>query len=129
MITLSVALEFMKFRDVVIIKKNADLSAIRGESDFIMEKEKVYFVSTYDEFWRLAQDDAYNWIHSGYHPDELTDEDILNEYCDWIEENCMTEEEAYDNMNEFQNIFVHSLHELCEEARKFMQEIIDSKED
>jgi len=93
-----------------------------------MEKERVYFVSTYDEFWRLAQEDAYNWIHAGYHPDELTDKDILNEYSDWIEENCMTEEEAYNNMNEFQNVFVHSLHELCEETRKFMQDIIDSNE-
>lgn len=37
-------------------------------------------IMTWDEFRVLCEMDAQNWYYSGYTSDELTAEDILNEY-------------------------------------------------
>lgn len=37
-------------------------------------------VMTWDEFRAMCETDAFNWYYSGYSFDEVTVEDILNEY-------------------------------------------------
>lgn len=37
-------------------------------------------IMTWDEFNDMCEMDAQNWYYSGYSSDELTAEDILNEY-------------------------------------------------
>lgn len=39
-------------------------------------------VLTWDEFIEFCEDDACNWFNSGYSVDEVTEDDILNEYPD-----------------------------------------------
>lgn len=37
-------------------------------------------IMTWDEFREMCREDAQSWYYSGYSSDELTAEDILNEY-------------------------------------------------
>lgn len=39
-------------------------------------------VLTWDEFREVCKEDAYNWFNSGYSANELTENDIINEYPD-----------------------------------------------
>lgn len=39
-------------------------------------------VLTWDKFREVCYDDAYNWFNGGYSADELTENDIINEYPD-----------------------------------------------
>lgn len=48
-------------------------------------------IMTWDEFREMCREDAENWYYNGYTSDELTAEDILNEYdesffCDRTED-------------------------------------------
>lgn len=91
---------------------------------------KRYFVTTYEKLNEFAQEDAYLWHQNGNTPEELTDEKILNEFEDWIDENCMELEEAQElayNSDDFTSYF--ELHELCEKIREELQEIIDEEKE
>lgn len=39
-----------------------------------------YKIMTWDEFRAMCKTDAENWYHSGYRYNEITVDDILNEY-------------------------------------------------
>ena len=39
-------------------------------------------IMTWDEFREMCREDAQSWYYNGYTSDELTAEDILNEYQD-----------------------------------------------
>lgn len=87
---------------------------------------KNYFVTTYERLNELVQEDAFLWFQNGYTPEDLSDADILNEFKDWIDENCMELEEAQEiayDADDFTSYF--ELHELCEKIREELENIIN----
>ena len=54
-------------------------------------------IMTWDEFREMCREDAQNWYYSGYTSDELTAEDILNEYDESFFSDSMNDE--YDDLS------------------------------
>ena len=54
-------------------------------------------IMTWDEFRGLCEMDAQNWYYSGYTSDELTAEDILNEYDESFFSDSMDDDDEYDD--------------------------------
>ena len=49
-------------------------------------------IMTWDEFREMCKEDAQSWYYNGYSSDELTAEDILNEYDESFFSDSMTDE-------------------------------------
>lgn len=83
-----------------------------------------YFVTSYENFRNMAKDDAYAWSQNGYKADELSNDDIINEYGNDFISQLMTEEDAYKELNLHDDTYgVFSLDDLCEKTRDYLQDI------
>lgn len=52
-----------------------------------MEKyNDLYIIRTWDDFREMCKMDAYSWHDAGYKASELTKDDILQEYNDYIDD-------------------------------------------
>ena len=54
-------------------------------------------IMTWDEFRKMCREDAQNWYYNGYSSDELTAEDILNEYPE--EYFCDSTDDEHDDLS------------------------------
>ncbi len=90
--------------------------------------KKNYFVDSYDNYYELINTDAYAWFANGTKPEELTDDDILNEFPQEWKDELMTEDEAHEKsrqMDDFHSYF--STEDLCEGIREEIQRLIDEE--
>lgn len=56
-------------------------------------------IMTWDEFREMCREDAQSWYYNGYSSDELTAEDILNEYPeDYF---CDSTDDEYDHLTSY----------------------------
>lgn len=89
---------------------------------------KNYFVDSYDNYYELIRTDGFNWYQNGDKPEELTDDDILNEFPQEWKDELMTEDEAYEKsqqMDDFHSYF--SIEDMCEGIRAEIQRLIDEE--
>ena len=56
-------------------------------------------IMTWDEFRVLCEMDAQNWYYCGYTSDELTAEDILNEYDESFFSDSINDDDEYDDLS------------------------------
>lgn len=90
--------------------------------------KKNYFVDSYENYGELINTDAFNWYQNGDKPEDLTDEDILNEFPQEWKDGLMTEDEAYEvsrQMDDFHSYF--STEDMCEGIRAEIQRLIDEE--
>lgn len=83
-----------------------------------------YFVTTYEDYRNMAKDDAYAWALNDYKSDELTNDDIINEYGNDFIAQLMTEEDAYEELNKYDDTYgIFSICDLCDLTREYLQKI------
>lgn len=56
-------------------------------------------IMTWDEFREMCREDAQSWYYNGYSSDELTAEDILNEYDESFFSDNINDDDEYDDLS------------------------------
>lgn len=75
----------------------------------------MYKILTWDEFREVCSEDAHNWINGGYTADELTEDDILNEYpSDYFDK------EEYQDCDDLSSCF--SPYEFARKTLEYMRD-------
>lgn len=71
---------------------------------------------TWDEFREMCREDAQSWYYNGYTSDELTAEDILNEYPeDYF---CDSMDDEYDDLTSY-----YTPDEVAQKTLDYLEEL------